>query len=592
MRKNASSPFLSRRRVLTGLLSGLGGAILPHRLLYGGVPPSSQSGAAAAGSSGPSTIRFEEVAAKSGLHFTTRNSATPNKNQIETMVAGVALLDYDGDGYLDVYLVNGAEIPSLEKTSPAYWNRLFHNNGDGTFTDVTEKAGVAGAGYGMGVAVGDYDNDGRPDLFLASVTGNQLFHNNGDGTFADVTVRAGVRGAMHNGRKMWSVGAGWFDYNRDGLLDLFVVNYCQWEVNKDPYCALKEGLRAYCHPNKYGPLFNTLYRNNGDGTFTDVSHETGIDAFWGKGMSVSFADYDGDGFLDAFVTNDTTPNFLFYNLGGKRFEEVAIEAGVAYSPDGNALSSMGSDFRDVNNDGRPDIWHTAVEHEEFPLYLNQGKGNFLDSTYPSGLGMLTNHMTGWSNGIFDFDNDGWKDLFVARANVMDNIHEAIPAEIYPEPNSIFRNLGNGKFEEVGNLAGSDFQIPGAHRGVAFGDIDNDGRIDAVVTALDGQVKLFHNVTENGHHWILLRLVGTKSNRMGLGAQVRLTTDDGRTQWNQATTAVGYACSSDPRVHFGLGNSRGIRELEVVWPSGIRQLLRDVKADQILTIEEPRSQGIS
>ncbi len=592
MGKNTSFLFPGRRRVLAGLVSCLAGSILPRRMLYGAALAPSESGAATAATPGSSTIRFEEVAAKSGLHFTTRNCATPNKNQIETMVAGVALLDYDGDGYLDVYLVNGAEIPSLEKTSPAYWNRLFHNNGDGSFTDVTEKAGVAGAGYGMGVAVGDYDNDGRPDLFLASVTGNQLFHNNGDGTFTDVTVKAGVGGAKHNGRKMWSVGAGWFDYNRDGLLDLFVVNYCQWEVNKDPYCALKEGLRAYCHPNKYGPLFNTLYRNNGDGTFTDVSHETGIDAYWGKGMSISFADYDGDGFLDAFVTNDTTPNFLFHNVGGKRFEEVAVAAGVAYSPDGNALSSMGSDFRDVNNDGRPDIWHTAVEHEDFPLYLNQGKGIFFDSTFPSGLGMLTNRMTGWSNGIFDFDNDGWKDLFVARANVMDNIHEAIPAEMYPEPNSIFRNLGNGKFEEVGNMAGPDFQIPGAHRGVAFGDIDNDGRIDAVVTSLDGQVKLFRNVTQNGHHWILLRLVGTKSNRMGLGAQVRLTTDDGKTQWNQATTAVGYACSSDSRVHFGLGNSSMIRELEVVWPSGIRQLLRDVRVDQILTIEEPRDQSAS
>lgn len=589
MRKNVVPSSPSRRQVLASVLGAIAGSILPRGTLCSALTPSEQRGASHEGLPSLSSIRFEEVAKRSGLNFVTKNCATPNKNQIETMVAGVALLDYDGDGHLDMYLVNGAEIPSLEKTSPAYWNRLFHNNGDGTFTDVTEKAGVAGTGYGMGVAVGDYDNDGCPDLFVANVTGNQLFHNNGDGTFTDVTVKAGVGGAMHNGRKMWSVGAGWFDYNRDGLLDLFVVNYCQWEVNKDPYCALKEGLRAYCHPNKYAPLYNTLYRNNGDGTFTDVSHETGIDAFWGKGMSVSFADYDGDGFLDAFVTNDTMPNFLFHNIGGKRFEEVAVAAGVAYSPDGNALSSMGSDFKDVNNDGRPDIWHTAVEHEDFPLYINQGKGIFFDSTFPSGLGVITNRMTGWSNGIFDFDNDGWKDLFVARANVMDNIQQAIPAESYPEPNSIFRNVGNGKFEEVSHLAGADFQIPGAHRGVAFGDIDNDGRIDAVVTSLNGQVKLFRNVTENGYHWILLRLVGTRSNRMGLGAQVRLTTDDGRTQWNEATTAVGYACSSDPRVHFGLGKSRSIREIEIVWPSGTRQILRDVKADQILTIEEPRKQ---
>lgn len=544
----------------------------------------------AANSSGASKIRFEEIAAKSNLNFVTRNCATPNKNQIETMVAGVALLDYDGDGYLDIYVVNGAEIPSLEKVSPQYWNRLFHNNRDGTFTDVTERAGVAGKGYGMGVAAADYDNDGRVDIFVANVTGNQLFHNNGDGTFTDVTEKAGVSGGLHNGKKMWSVGAGWFDYNDDGLLDLFVVNYCQWEVNKDPYCALKEGLRAYCHPKEYKPLHNTLYRNNGDGTFTDVSVETGIAALQGKGMSVSFADYDGDGFLDAFVANDTTPNFLFHNLGGKRFEEVGVVAGVAYSSDGNALSGMGSDFRDVNNDGLPDIWHTAVEYETFPLYVNQGKGAFVDATVTSKLSQSTNRMTGWGNGIFDFDNDGWKDLFVARSNVMDNIQEAIPSQSYPERNSVFRNLGDGTFEEVGAQAGPDFQLAAAHRGVAFGDIDNDGRIDAVVTTLDGQIKLFHNISDTGNHWILLRLVGSHSNRMGLGASVRITTEDGASQWNIATTAVGYACSSDCRVHFGLGANRLIKELEIMWPSRTRQLLHNLEVDRIITIEEPRREG--
>src|ERR1017187_9590597 len=344
----------------------------------------------------PATIKFEEIATKAGLRFVTQNSPTANKNQVETMVAGVALLDYDGDGYLDIYLVNGAAVPSLQKESPAYWNRLYRNNHDGTFTDVTERAGVAGAGYGMGVAVGDFDNDGRPDIFLANVNGNQLFHNNGDGTFTDVTAKAGLSGAKMNGKKMWSVGAGWFDYNNDGLLDLFVVNYCGWEVNKDPFCALKEGLRAYCHPKYYQPLHNTLYRNNGDGTFTEVTHETGLDAFFGKGMSVSFADYDRDGYVDAFVANDTTPNFLFHNLGGKRFEEVAVGAGVAFSPDGNALSGMGSDFRDVNNDGLPDIWHTAVEHQTFPLYLNRGNGRFVDMTAAAGLSRTAN-MSGWSN---------------------------------------------------------------------------------------------------------------------------------------------------------------------------------------------------
>jgi enediyne biosynthesis protein E4 len=531
-------------------------------------------------------IKFEDIAAKAGVRFITQNSPTPNKNQIETMVAGVALLDYDGDGYLDIYLVNGAAIPSLQKDTPAYWNRLYHNNHDGTFTDVTERAGVAGAGYGMGVAVGDYDNDGRPDIFLASVTGNQLFHNNGDGTFTDVTAKAGLGGAQLNGKKMWSVSAGWFDYNNDGRLDLFVVNYCVWEVNKDPYCPLKSGVRGYCHPKLYTPLHSTLYRNNGDGTFTDVSVETGIAQHLGKGMSVSFADYDGDGFLDAFVANDTTPAFLFHNLGGEKFEEVGVLAGVAYAPDGTTLSGMGSDFRDVNNDGHPDIWYTAVEHQSFPLLINGGHGDFDDLTAASGL-QATKEMSGWSNGIYDFDNDGAKDLFVARANVLDNISELTPNRKYPEPNSVFRNLGNGKFQDVSATAGTDFQVEGAHRGAAFGDLDNDGRVDVVVSALGGRVKILHNISDTGNHWILLKLVGTKSNRMGIGAQIHITTEDGRSQWNEVSTAVGYTSSSDSRVHFGLGSNRQVKELGIRWPSGIRQTLRDVAADRIVTIDEPR-----
>jgi len=533
-----------------------------------------------------SPIRFEDIAQKAGVHFVVENCPTPEKYQPETMPAGIALFDYNGDGLLDIYLVNGAEMPSLVKTGPKYWNRLFRNNGDGTFTDVTEKAGVAGVGYGMGAAVGDYDNDGRPDLFLANVNGNQLFHNNGDGTFTDVTDRAGLSGGIYNGRKMWSIAAGWFDYNNDGLLDLFVANYCQWNPRYEPVCMGLDG-PGYCHPDSFAPLPNSLYRNNGDGTFTDVSKETGISSVLGKGMGVVFADYDGDGFLDVFVANDNSPNLLFHNIGGKRFEEVGFQAGVAYNDEGIALAGMGADFRDLNNDGLPDIWHTAIENETFPLFLNKGKGLFRNAGQESGLANLTRPMSGWSNGIVDLDNDGWKDLVVTRSNVLDNIGEISRHFRYAEPNSVFRNLGNGQFEDVSAYAGADFVRPGPHRGLAYGDLDNDGRMDLVVTALGAPVSVFRNVTENDNHWILFKLVGTKSNGMGIGARIRVTTDDGRMLYNEATTSTGYAASSDPRVHFGLGRSRLIKEIEIFWPSGTRQLMHDVSADRILEVIEPR-----
>jgi enediyne biosynthesis protein E4 len=549
-------------RILSGILLGTG-LLLP------------------ASTDGP--IVFEEIAQRSGLSFVSDSSPTPNKNQPETMVAGVGLLDYDNDGYLDVLLVNGAAIPSLQKETPKYWNRLYHNNHDGTFRDVTEIAGVAGIGYGMGVAVGDYDNDGWPDIYVVNVGKNQLLHNNKNGTFTDVTDKASVGGGLLDGKKMWSVSAAWVDYNNDGLLDLFVSNYCKWEVNKDPYCGPTPKLRAYCHPNNYANLPNTLYRNNGDGTFTDVSAETGIAKYLGKGMGVAIADYDHDGFIDIFVANDNHPNFLFHNLAGKKFEEVALESGVAYAQSGSALSGMGVDFKDVDNDGRPDLWHTAVENESFPLFHNAGGGQFVEQTLSAQLA-VTRTMSGWGNGIVDFDNDGWKDLFVARSNVLDNIAQFSNRK-YEEPNSVLRNLGNGKFQDVSSQAGADFQIAAPHRGVAFGDIDNDGRIDAIVTVLNGSLEYFHNISKSSNHWITLSLVGKKSNRMGLGAQVRITGEDGKVQYNEATTAVGYACSSDSRIHFGLGGSRVVREIEVTWPGGARQLLRDVPADQILKLEE-------
>jgi enediyne biosynthesis protein E4 len=531
--------------------------------------------------SGP--ITFEEIADRAGVRFITNSSPTAEKNQPEAMVAGVAVFDYDGDGYPDIYFANGAGMPSLTKDGPQFKNRLYRNNGNLTFTDVTDKAGVAGAGYGMGIAVGDYDNDGWPDLYLANLTGNQLFHNNGDGTFTDVTAKARVDGGEFEGHKMWSASAAWVDYNNDGHLDLFVSNYCQWQPGQGPACNLN-GQRVYCNPRYYKPLPNTLYRNNGDGTFTDVSGQAGIAQHPGRGMGVAIADYDNDGYPDIFVANDDSPNQLFHNIQGKRFEEAGEDAMVAYPEEGNVISGMGVDFRDLFNKGLPSLWITAMEKETFPLLVNTGDGRFTDDTSLAGLGLETAKMSGWSNAILDLDNDGWKDLFAARSNVLDNVANFAP-RTYEEPNAIFRNLGNGKFQNVGAGAGPDFQLPAVHRGLAFGDLDNDGRLDAVVSVLNGRAKIFHNTTKNAHHWLLIKLVGRKSNRMGIGARLKLVTADESTQYNHVTTSTGYASSSDGRVHFGLGSSRSASVIEILWPSGVKQTLQNVAGDRVITIDE-------
>ncbi|HKV81161.1 MAG TPA: CRTAC1 family protein [Candidatus Sulfotelmatobacter sp.] len=532
-----------------------------------------------------STIRFEDVTSRSGVQFVADSCPTPNKNQPETMISGVGLIDYDNDGYLDIFFINGAALPSLKKESSKYYNRLFHNNHDGTFTDVTEKAGLAGDGYDMGVAVGDFDNDGWEDIYVASVTKNHLYRNNGNGTFTDVTDKAGVGAPTYKGQKMWSAAAGWVDYNNDGKLDLFVSNYCKWEVNKDPVCLSGGRLRAYCHPKFYEPLPSTLYRNNGDGTFTDVSEETGISKHLSKGMGIGFNDYDGDGFTDIFVANDNMPNALFHNLKGKTFEEVAMDAGVAYSENGKAVSGMGAEFRDLDNDGLPDIWHTATELETFPLFRNRGNGIFIDVTGRSGLARPTLQMSGWSNGVADFDNDGLKDLFVARGNVLDNIAE-FSSRTYGEPNTIFRNLGKMTFQDVTAQAGPDMQISEPYRGAAIGDLDNDGRLDMVVTVLNGKARILRNVSANNNSWIAFKLVGTHSNRMAIGAQLKLTTEDGNSQYDIVSTSAGYGASRDPRPHFGLGAFKTVKQLEIRWPSGARQVLKDLPANKIHRIEEP------
>jgi len=529
-----------------------------------------------------SSSQFENVIAASKITFTLKNSISPQRYTFETMVGGVALFDFDNDGLLDIFFTNGAAIPSLEKTGPSYWNRLFHNNGDGTFTDVTEKAGLQGIGYSMGVATGDYDNDGFVDLYVTGVNRNQLFHNNGDGTFTDVTTKAGVAGMVPKLGKAWSVAAGWFDYNNDGLLDLFVVNYLNYSISNAALCV-QQGHPAYCSPVDFLGTPNILYRNNGDGTFTDVSEQSHISQYVGKGMGLAFADYDNDGFTDIFVSNDTFENYLLHNKGDGTFANVALSAGVAYNAYGNAIAGMGADFRDIDNDGKPDIFETAMFGEGFPLYKNLGDGQFQDVTATAGLAALTSRSTAWGVGVFDFDNDGNKDLFTANADILDNSME-LAHRPFPLPNRIFRNKGNLMFEDVSSKAGASFQVPAPHRGAAFGDLNNDGKIDAVVTVLNGPPEIWMNRSQNQNHWITLKLVGVKSNRDGLGTKVKITTPLG-SQYDQATTADSYNSSSDKRIHFGLGSATMIDAIELAWPSGIKQVLKNVKADQILTVKE-------
>jgi len=532
-------------------------------------------------------IQFENIIESSKIKFTLKNSVSPQRYTFETMAGGIAVFDYNNDGLLDIFFTNGAAIPSLEKSDPSYSNRLFRNNGDGTFTDVTEKAGLHGIGYSMGVAAGDYDNDGFVDLYVTGVNRNQLFHNNGDGTFTDVTEKAGVGGMVPKLGKAWSVAAGWFDYNNDGLLDLFVVNYLNYSIKSAALCV-QQGLPAYCSPVDFLGMPNILYRNNGDGTFTDVSEPSHISKYVGKGMGLAFADYDDDGFTDIFVSNDTFENYLLHNNGDGTFTNVALLAGVAYNVFGKAIAGMGADFRDIDNDGKPDILETAMFGEGFPLYKNLGDGQFQDVTATAGLSALTSRSTAWGAGIFDFDNDGNKDLFTANADILDNAME-LAHRPFPLPNRVFRNKGGLNFEDVSAKAGVSFQVPAPHRGAAFGDLNNDGRIDAVVSVLNGPPEIWMNRSgshnpANRNHWILLKLVGVKSNRDGLGTKIKVTTSMG-TQYNQATTAVSYNSSSDKRVHFGLGSASVIERMDLTWPSGIKQVLKNVKADQILTVTE-------
>ena len=528
--------------------------------------------------------KFVDASEASGVAFKYLSSHTPKKYLLETMGAGVALFDYDNDGRLDLFLVNGAPINDPtekgtipQKSGPKYWNRLYHQKADGKFEDVTEKAGLQGVGYGMGVAVGDYDNDGYEDLYVTAYGGNRLYHNNGDGTFSDVTDKAGVGGSG------WSTSAAWVDLDNDGRLDLVVLRYLQWDFD-DVWCGeRKEGYRAYCQPEVFPPISPLVYHNDGNGHFTEISQKSGISKA-GRGLGIALADYDRDGHVDVFVANDSMREFLYRNDGNGKFEEVGLMSGAAVDSNGHTFAGMGVDFADYKNNGLPDLIITDLAHERYALYDNNGDGTFAYSSLSSGVGPMTALHSGWGVRFLDYDNDGWKDLLITQGHDLDTIELSYPDLHYREPMLLARNTHHG-FEDVSAVSGEVFRQPWVGRGMAIGDINNDGRIDAVVTTNDGSLHILMNETATENHWLTLELVGHKSNRDAIGAEVRLSTTETR-QLATVTTASSYLSSSDKRLHFGLGSSTEAARIEIRWPSGIVQKLEHVRGNRVIRIDEP------
>jgi len=566
-RCGSRSTAISRRRLLS-LLGGSAAAygFLPGKSIWSAIPVAPK-------------INF----ALQTLPFRVESDETPKfPHAPATMAGGVAVFDFNKDGRPDIFFTNGANIETLKKDSPKFSNRLFRNDGNGVFTDVTREAGLAGTGYDMGVAVGDYDNDSFPDIFVAGVHGNSLYHNNGNGTFTNVTAKAGLdRSRDPKFGLLWATTAAWVDVNNDGLLDLFVVNYLEWDSKTEHLCGPSTAY-DYCSPKFYEGQPNQLFLNRGDGSFEDVSEKWGIRDLVGKGMGVGVADYDLDGRPDLFITNDTSYNFLLHNTGSK-FEEVAFSEGVALVEGGEFISGMGLDFRDYNNDGYPDIALVALNNQTFPIYRNKAGKGFEEVTYPSGMRQLSRNMAGYGAGFYDFDNDGWKDLFVSRGHV-----ESIPKPgmDIEQLNTVFRNTGaNGQWQALTAEAGFDASPPARHRGCAFGDFDGDGRIDVVVTALGRDSEIWMNRSVGSGHWLDVALEGVKSNRDGIGAIVKVVTSAGP-QYNHMTTSGGYASSSHGPVHFGLGSDPIAKIVEIRWPSGILQTLKEVPADLVLKVKEP------
>jgi len=553
-------------------------AVWSLALLWLPTPTATQK---AAGTSG---VTFTDITRQSGLSWRHVNGATEEKYLIETMGGGGAFLDYNGDGQLDILLVQSGCHRFSKKCAPGR-HALNRQNSDGTFSDVTQAAGLSLSGYGQGVAAADYDNDGRPDLYITQFNRSTLYHNNGDGTFADVTekARAGVSG--------WSVSAAFFDYNRDGWLDLFVGRYLDWDYDKNAFCGERRpGYRSYCHPDQFGPIRNVLLRNNGDGTFTDVSTSTGIAAEAGKALGVVAFDFNGDAWMDLYVANDAVRNFLFRNNGDGSFTEMGLLAEVAYGLQGKPQSGMGTDAADYDGDGRPDLFVTNIDFEPNNLYRNNGDETFTDTTVAANLGSVAILYSGFGTRFMDFDNDADLDIVVLNGHVLDNVHLFREGVTFAERPFLFENLGD-RFAEVGARHGFAFGAAHVGRALATGDFDNDGDLDLLWVLNGGAPILLRNEGGNRNSWIGFALVGTAGNRDAIGARVTLTAG-GRRQMREVLGGASYAAAHDLRLLFGLGTKETVEKVEIRWPGGVTTELQNLSARRYYRLEEPRKSDSS
>jgi hypothetical protein len=526
------------------------------------------------------SVRYTDVRESAKITFQQDSTQTEEKYYLETMGTGVAWIDYDQDGLMDLYFVQSAAT-DLYKPSHPLRSALYHNNGDGTFTDVTEKAGVGGEGhYGQGVAVGDFDNDGYPDLYVTGYGRAIFYRNNGNGTFTDITAKSGL--ADEGG---WSTSAGWFDYDKDGWLDLVVTNYIEWSPKNNLWCGEhRPGYRSYCHPGNYKGQRIKLYHNNHDGTFTDVSDASGVGKPEAKGMGVVLADFNNDGWPDIAIANDSWPNFLFINKHNGTFEDESLISGIAASEDGRYEAGMGIDAADVDGDGWQDIYITHLDFELNRLYRNSQDGTFTDETFRSRIGNKAVLLSGVSMKFLDYDNDGWTDILQLNGAMLDNVALYHGEVSYKEPLLMYRNLGKGQFDKVSESLGPDFMHPIVGRGLATADYDNDGDIDIVTNNRGDFPSLLRNDGGSANHWLTVQLVGTRSNRDGIGATLTMTSE-GFVHVEQAKGGMSYMSASDPRIHFGIGKRTKIDSLEITWPSGQKDRLQNVSIDQIITVKE-------